>query len=448
MDPNLLAVLLAAIEADNLVIVCGAGLSRTEPSKVPAASELATSCARVFTQATGLPVPDGADTNLELLATFLFGNPDYWRLFLKRLINWGPFMRGPNPGHQAISDLLCCGAVRFAVTTNFDTLIEFAAESMGEPVFRAALDGDQMQERYSHRSLLKLHGCVRKDEERTLWCRRQYDEIGGDAVIRDRLESASNWLNINLKGCHILIVGYWSDWPHFNDALSAALATQPLASITLVDIGSDEYLREKTPQLWDVAGQLGDRFKRARISGAEFLAELRKGQSLRFFERVLCESVPVYRDLGGGKENPLPLVPADLGTDELYDLRRDICGVAPNEVVRDHAPNKNMQGVGAVHLLVQEKGFQFSGNRYETPDGTRIRVINAASDSLHRVKDRFSVGRSATNAKEVVICAATTGDGGVPEDIVRDRTNVGGIVRAETNSQWLDVERARERGFC
>jgi hypothetical protein len=447
MEPGLLAELLASIETNNLIIVCGAGLSRTAPSRVPSAAELATTCANQFALSTLEIVPEGAETNLEQLTEFLFRSPIHWRLFLRKLVNWAPFVQAPNRGHFAISDFLSCGAVRFAVTTNFDTLIETAAEKMGEPFFEPALDGIGMQHQYEHRSLLKLHGCAR-NRESTVWCRMQYDEVSGDPQIRERLQSSEVWLNASLPGCHILIVGFWSDWPHFNDALSRALEANLPASITLVDICSGAELRAKAPALWAVAERLGESFKLVQASGADFLDELRKNLSLQFFGSVLHNSVPTYRDLGGQNVNPAPLSPTDLATDELYDLRRDICGVAPHDVVRDRAPKDNMRGVGAVHLLVQEKGSRFSGNRYKAVDGTTIRVVNGNSDSLHRVKDRFSTGQPASYAGEVVIYMATTGDGGAPVNIARSATIARGVVRAEYQSEWLDLDEAKARGFC
>ena len=449
MEPGLLADLLASVETDSLVIVCGAGLSRTDPSRVPAAAELAQSCARTFTQFTGMPVPDGANVNLETLAEFFFRDHIRWRLFLEQLVKWGPFVRGPNAGHAAISDLLCCGAVRFVITTNFDTLIESAAEGMGEPIFRAALDGDEMQRRHAHRPVLKLHGCARVDQERTVWCRAQYDPNDGDATIRARLQSSEVWLSANLRGCHIVIVGFWSDWPHFNEALTRALRAHLPASITLVDISGDEELQLKARELWNVAEILGASFRRVRTSGAEFLDELRMKYSLRFLERVLDASIPTYKSLGGANDNPATILPTDLNTDELYDLRRDICGVAPTEVVRERTPNNGMRGVGAVHLFVQEKGSRFWGNRYKTPGGTLIRVVNGGSDSLHRVKDRFSKGQAASDNGEVVICAATTGDGGVPPNVVRGNSGTSDdVVRPGTQARWLNFDAARAEGFC
>jgi hypothetical protein len=449
MEPELLASLLASVATDSLVIVCGAGLSRTEPSRVPAAADLATSCARRFTQSTGMAVPEDAELNLEALAELFFRNPIFWRLFLEQLVEWGPFVRGPNAGHIAIADFLCSGAVRFVLTTNFDTLIESAAEAMGEPLFRAALDGDGMQVHHAHRPVLKLHGCARVDQQRTVWCRTQYDQNDGDATTRERLQSSQAWLNANLRGCHILIVGFWSDWPHFNDALTRALQGHLPASITLVDISNDEQLRLKAPDLWRVAEPLGPSFRRTRASGAEFLNELRIGYSLRFLQRVLVASIATYKDLGGANDDPAPVLPAGLSADELYDLRRDICGVAPTEIVRDHTPTDSMRGVGAVHLLVQEKGSRFLGSRYRARDGATIRVVNGASDSLHRVKARFSKGQTASDNGETVICAATIADGGVPSDIVRANASMSDdVVRPGTQARWLNFEMARAQDYC
>lgn len=449
MEPKLLAALLASIATDSLVIVCGAGLSRTEPSRVPPASELAQSCARRFTQSTGSPVPDGAETDLEKLAEFFFAQPDFWRLFLEKLIDWGPFKRGPNAGHIAIADFLCCGATRFVITTNFDVLIEVAAEELGEPLFRAALDGSEMQANYDHRSALKLHGCLQRDLNRTLWCRAQTGQRHGDATIRQRLDSSEMWLRANLQGRHILIVGFWSDWPHLNDALSRALDSNLPAAITVVDINDDDQLKRKAPSLWNVAEQLNDDFQRVRASGTEFLDELRREHALRFFSLVLVEAIPTYLDIGGTRNDPVPVMPTDLTSNELYQLKRDLCGVPPGEVVRDHAPSDKMRGAGAVHLLLQEKGWQFSGDRYVASDGTRIRVVNGASDSFHRVRHRFSKGQTQSRHKELVICVSSIDDGGAPADIVRgDQLAGDDIVRAATTARWLNLTEAKQGGFC
>jgi hypothetical protein len=449
IQARLLATLLAAIETGDLVVVCGAGLSRTQPSGVPSALELARLCARLFTQSTGLVVPDGADAHLEALASFFFGNPDFWRLFIEKLLNPGPFRKHPNAGHFAIADLLCCGALRFAVTTNFDELIETAAEDLGEPLLRPSLDGDHMQRQHAHRPLLKLHGCMRIDIDTTVWCRAQFNGASANPVIRDRLQSSTQWLRANLRGCHILIVGFWSDWPHLNDALYDALRDGAPASVTLVDISDDEHLQRNAPDLWRACELVGDNFKRVQASGASFLDDLRRQKSLRFFDRLLRASVQTYVELGGVNNDPTPALPEELGSDELYNLRRDVCGVGANEIVRDHAPSQGMRGVGATHLLVQDKGAVFSGPRYQTPAGVKVRIVNGLSDSFHRVKDRFSKGQPVSHTGEVVICVATIDDGGVPSNVARSSAvRPNDVVRASPAIEWLTYPQARERGLC
>ena len=446
-----LAPLLAAIQNDRLVILCGAGLSRSEPSKVPAARELATVCARRFSQSTGLAAPEGAEVNLEALAAYFYGDNDYWRLFLEKLIDWGPFLWHPNSGHLAIADLLCCGALRFALTTNLDVLIEEAAKELGEHDFRASLDGEAMRRPHKHRSMLKLHGCARIDRDATLWCKTQFDNNNGQQRVRERLETATNWLRENLRDSHLLVVGFWSDWPHLNDALSRAIEGNLPASITLVDILDDRELREKAPGLWEIAERLGPSFRRIPESGAAFLNELRRQFSIRFFECVLAAAAETYRAMNGviPPAERRDALPDELSADELYDLRRDISGVAPMDVVREGQPRDHMRGAAATHLLVQERGGRFSGPRYVVADQVIVRIVNGASDSFHRVRARFARNQPASPLGEVVICVGTADDGGAPSDIVRESSGEpASIVRGTGQTEWLSFNQARERGLC
>src|SRR5258707_495364 len=112
--------LLTSIESDRLVIISGAGLSMTLPSYVPSAAQLTTDASALF-RSTGRVLPAGTDANLETLAEYFFAQamlPD----FILKLIDWSPFRRLPNTGHEALADFLACGVVEFGLTTNFDFL--------------------------------------------------------------------------------------------------------------------------------------------------------------------------------------------------------------------------------------------------------------------------------------------------------------------------------------
>lgn len=85
-------------------------------------------------------------------------------LFINKLVKWELFCGEPNPGHDTIADLIMCGACVCAVTTNFDILVERAAEGLGERAFQAALDGEEANVDRGYRPLLKIHGCFSQRE--------------------------------------------------------------------------------------------------------------------------------------------------------------------------------------------------------------------------------------------------------------------------------------------
>jgi NAD-dependent SIR2 family protein deacetylase len=122
MDAALLHRLVASIQQRRLVVFCGAGLSMTGPSLVPSATGLAHQCLKEYNQRALPALPATASANLETMTEHLFAN-GYQSLFLHELVNWRPFRRKPNKGHEAVADFLTCGALNFGVTTNFDELL-------------------------------------------------------------------------------------------------------------------------------------------------------------------------------------------------------------------------------------------------------------------------------------------------------------------------------------
>lgn len=434
--------LLASIHAESLVMFIGAGLSMATPSELPSASALATHCAAEYTKYTGANVPAGAERDLEGLAEFFLSSPPRARLFRDKLVDWGPFRRNPNAGHLAVADFLGCSAIQGAVTTNFDILIEKAAESLGEQDFQSALDGNEMTRATSHRPLLKLHGCMLRDRDRLLWCRRQIEGEDTDRALVLRIRSSGDWLRTNLRGRDLLFVGFWTDWRYLNDVLVRAMDGAEPRLVYVIDIDDQARLQEKAPELWQVAHSPGATFHHVQQSGADFLVELRKRYSITFFEILLKESTQTWRDLGGagGVEAVLP---QELNEDELYDLRRDVCSVSPGGIVRDRQPRNEMHVAGAVHLFAQAAGGVFRGSRYAMRGGEVVRIVNGAGQSFSSVVRRFSDGQPQAGAEEVVICVGAVADGGAKQNIVRGpRTD--DVVEAGSGARWITLEEARD----
>jgi hypothetical protein len=175
--------------------------------------------------------------------------------------------------------------------------------------------------------------------------------------------------------------------------------------------------------------------------------ELRRRLSLVFFERLLTESLPTY-DALTEEERPQQIdLPHALAVEELYDLRRDVCGVPPGQVVRHVAPADIMHVAGAVHLMLQKRRSGFIGARYVGPNDSRVRIVNGAGQVLSLVKRKFSTGQSNKAGKDIVICASTENDGGAQTNIVRGDQPLG-IVRLGPEADWVTLGTARTMGLC
>lgn len=381
----------------------------------------------------GTDIPQEAQQNLEKLAEYVLFNPVYRALFLDRLIDWTPFRGAPNRGHIAIADFLACQIIQIGVSTNFDELIERAAETLGEPIFEAALAGSEVSPSLPHKPLLKLHGCMRKGRYDILWCNQQLTRIPAEPVA-SRLESSTVWLRANLLNHDLLIVGFWTDWAYLNSILETALEGIRPTTVFLTDTATEEVLRDKAPGLWKLAIDCGDRFVRTQQSGAEFLDEFRKVYSLRFFSKVLDAATQAYQArFGQAPQNPI--LPEDADTSELYELRRDL--LCTSSIIRDRAPSVTMELAGTVHLRLQSKGAVFSGPRYLL-GGQLVRVINGGGQVISLVKQRFSTRQAQSGVDEVVICAGAESDGGAPSNLIRDATPPT-VARPGSKSEWLTI---------
>jgi len=180
------------------------------PSTVPSAGVLTEQIIAEYNLRGLPPIPSTATVNLETLSEYLFAG-GHQTLFVRNLIHWRPFKRDPNAGHQAIADFLTSSAVRFAVTTNFDELVEVAATDLGEDAFNYAVDSDTANINHGHNTYLKIHGCVR-DPDHTLWCHSQLNGpapvSAANQKVRNRITSSSGWLQANLPEKDIMFVGF------------------------------------------------------------------------------------------------------------------------------------------------------------------------------------------------------------------------------------------------
>jgi len=264
------------------------------PSSAPSAREVAIQVSRKCRETTGNPVPEGCEEDIEKLASFCYGSPALWSGFRDQYVDWKRFKGVPNSGHFAIADFLGCAAADSAITTNVDIFIEEAAERLGEPDFQAAVEGEEMTRVHEYRPLLKVHGCMSRNRDLTLWCHGQIAGERKNPAIEEQLARWKTWLKGRLLGKDLLFVGFWSDWAHLNDILGSVIDGVQPRLVYVVDPAPLELIEEKAPGLFSLATGEGVIFKHVQTSGADFLNDLRKTLSVSFFERLFSQSVGTY----------------------------------------------------------------------------------------------------------------------------------------------------------
>lgn len=445
MDDSVAQLLLGSIQQDRLVFLCGAGLSMAPPSQVPSATELAEQCAQEYDRrALPKPLPVAARKDLEKLANFFLAN-DQLGFFIDELVPWDLFCGDPNPGHETIADFITCGASFCAITTNFDILIEKAAQALGEKAFRAALDADETNVGRSHRPLLKIHGCFHQPDY-TLWSCDQLDGSRADEVskkLQERVAKSRAWLKSNVPRRQLVLVGFWSDWKYLNTVLIESVRDIHDANILLVDPLPEAELKAKAPELWAWANGFGPRFRHVEEKAEVFLGELQQLFSRYLLERVLKAAA----ELAPGVCGDFSVVSGALGrldTSALYAIRRDFAGVPSGKVAKWKEPKDSMHAVGKAHLGMLSSGAKLDGSSYVTGAGKRVRVVNGWTLPMSKVKSEYSSEPAKATPDDYVICAAVDSDAGHPS-IMPPATP--SIVRPGSTAEWLTVQEASDSGI-
>ena len=437
LEPALAQRLIAEIQQDRLVVLCGAGVSVAQPSCVPSAGALAEQCAREYEAgAPRLVLPQEVKNELGRLTNFLFTN-GLQNLFVWKLVDWRPFRDKPNKGHKAVADLATCCAIRYVITTNFDELLELGAREMGEFDFEPCLDELSACKVRRYSPLVKLHGCVR-DKDHTLWCGAQLQpplgDLGPNPELQRRLEGLKQWLSVNLREKSLVLVGFWSDWSYLNDILETSLQAVHVPLVLLVDPQPDQDLEEKAPALWEWANGPEVEFHHIPEFGDQFLDELRKIFSVNFLTRAMLMAADRDIDTAPLAER-IEAFLAQADTESLHSIRRDFCGVPPGEIPRAREPQQGMYAVAGEHLGLVNSGATLDGAVYAV-GGRRVRVINGMTRPLSKVREQFFGKLPGRPPEDIIVCAGATDDGNVKPNIVRDQSS-STVVRPTWTVQWV-----------
>jgi hypothetical protein len=424
--------LLGSIEANNLVLLCGAGLSIPTPSGLLSAVEVARRCYDAYLPVQELPASLRED--VAGLAGHFYATGEFNSLFLKKLIPWNELVGEPNAGHNCVGDLLASRAASSALSTNVDVMIEQWVKAH-KIALRGAVEADEVAPFTDVSApLLKLHGCIDRTREETLWALEQLAEDD----VKERLTAWANWIHLNLQGKNLLIVGFWTDWGYLNSAINGVLTGHGLASITVVDPLTAAELQARAPDLWATLNTAGI-FEHVQASSETALNELRLAFSRVWLKKFLRLGKPSI-DASRGGCAAAALEPPDGLMSDLYNMRRDAEGVPYHRAATSREPAAASAQAAYTHLLFARSGALRQGAWIDS-GGQTVRVVNGAGQLLSTVRDRY-VEPPAVTQPDVVVCAGAL-DVGVPGRVIATghgasmvRPTPGGAVR------WITLDTA------
>jgi NAD-dependent SIR2 family protein deacetylase len=430
-----IATALRSIAAQRLVIFTGAGLSMAAPSSLPSAKTLAQRCTAKHHEQTGETFPDDIKDDIGAIARRFDLTHELESYFLQTLVDWSTFNRRTNPGHRAIADFLLSGAIELSVTGNFDTLVETAAESLGELDFLAVRDGIEASQAREHQTLLKIHGCYKRERRETLWCVEQLVR----EPLKSRIDSSMQWLSGQLMNKDFVFVGYWTDRDYLKDVLVAAVSHLTPMSVLIVDPEDSDKLKQKAPQLWTWAESASQGVSHLQVSGSDFLNSLRSRYSQLFLKKVFENGRQQCSTVAQGK----PVGAIDLAAfdvDQLYEMRRRVTGALPSRPVRSRREDSSMSLPASLMLRLVGLGGVFNGPDIDL-NGRSIRVLSTPSIPISQARAEIGELSFPQDGELLTVCAGAFDDGGVPSNLVREGTT-SSVVRPSASGEYITYEGA------
>jgi SIR2-like domain len=422
--------ILSSIEAKSLVLLCGAGLSMSPPSGLPAAWWVSRSCADKYREHTGVDLGQTVAENLELLANYFDDQNQLQQILLGILVDWPTFLRRtPNRGHYAVADFLAAQTVELAISTNYDILIETAMTLLGhKDPYPILTENDLNRACRSGSPLLKLHGCADRLRMETIWTDRQLKT----QPLKRRIEQHKQWLGGVLPNRDLLVIGFWSDWAYLNSVLRKSLGAAEPRAVILVDPDSDANLATKSPILWEWANK-SKTFRHVQCSADDFFGELHLIVSQRLLTRVWekaakhCQSV-----LGIAPPPNIDTLVTSTDTAFFYSLRRDLAGVPCDSACTQIDVNDSKYLKTAIfQIALLAKGAKRDGIVFRLGSEC-YRLVNGLGAPLSQHATRFSQEPPSGFVPGKSIAVGALDDGGAPANLIRPGS-AANIVRSATS---------------
>ena len=371
--------------------------------------------------------------HVDQLAAFFHQRGDLETTFIP-LVPWNELVGPPNQGHAAVADLLISRAANAALSANFDPIIEHWAQEH-KVAMRGALNAQEAVTFPESSPLIKFHGCTQRSRESTLWTQGQLT----DPSVQARVASCTDWMNVHLPGKHLVVVGFWTDWPHLNDAFANAFTIRQARAVTVIDPLPVLGLQSKAPLLWERLNNLSSSFEHIQSSGADALEELRTAFSKAWVRKFYAMGQGLIdADADSGQGAVMPSVDA-LSGEELFNLRRDAEGVPYNRAAKIKEPASNAATAAAMYLMLLDAGAVQQGAVLQH-NGLSIRVVNGAGRGIAQVKEEYVEPFIAQS--DVVVCTGI--DLGVPGRVIPTGQGASTVRPAHGGtSRWITFEQAR-----
>jgi hypothetical protein len=423
--------IMESIAANQLTIICGAGLSMAPPSSAPSAATIAAECAKTYHDVVGTPLPPEIAGDIEKMSRY-FRERNQFDVFIGRLVPWSRFNGTPNLGHEAVADFLACGVSFVSITTNYDRLVEAAAQKLGEPDFQAIVDIVDLPRTFEHRPYLKVHGCsaLGKSRSSTVWCQEQL----ADPAIKERMDRFRTWLQTNLLGRDVLIVGFWSDWAYLSEIFASTIDAVGPRSVILVDPSPADALAAKAPAMWAWANRAEITFLHERESGADFLNSLREHFSRVFLRQLFSRAVATYEGLFGSPPSGRASDLDDLAIQQLYALRRDLTGTPRHRPVRVKEATNELNVHSAIHARLLDLGAVYRGHTYAFGNEV-LRLINGAGQLMSAVKRRYQEEPPMPGPINRTVCIGALADAS-PPNVIRSNERPS-VIRGGIDGTWI-----------
>lgn len=88
MTDEVVTRLLAAIAANRLLVLCGAGLSMAAPSNLPSAEAVARTCAAAYATRTGTPLEADLQSDIAKMSQHFREHARFENFFIAELVPW------------------------------------------------------------------------------------------------------------------------------------------------------------------------------------------------------------------------------------------------------------------------------------------------------------------------------------------------------------------------